>query len=118
MLVDGFIVWDGRVNVFGEFSRNDVYVKDWPLMQFTGLMDKNGKEIYEGDVLKHYGGSPKIPDRQYVVEWHEKVTGVLLVDKSKTMQQTWWRDGSWLWRVSKHLEIIGNIYQHPELLRP
>jgi uncharacterized phage protein (TIGR01671 family) len=64
------------------------------LMQFTGLLDKNGKEIFEGDILSHrYYSKPVIC---------EFVDGSLIFgDISK---------------YDKSLEVIGNIYENPELL--
>ena len=66
------------------------------LMQFTGLKDKNGKEIYEGDIVKYYNASVKS------VEWYQ--------------------GGFYLSGVSHNpidendVEVIGNIYENPELL--
>jgi uncharacterized phage protein (TIGR01671 family) len=84
-------------------------------MQYTGLKDKHGKDIYEGDVIRHFGEG-EITDKDYVVEWRVKFTGFILSNKKMNEQQLNWRDGSWLWRVSKHLSIVGNIYENPELL--
>jgi hypothetical protein len=72
------------------------------LMQYTGLKDKNGKEIFEGDILTN----------------------------GKFNCQIYWENGQWRWQrldandslyiyllVNKNkVEIIGNIYENPELL--
>ena len=65
------------------------------LMQFTGLKDSAGKEIYEGDILNSGGWINQ-------VEWCE--------DHSQ-----WWC-GDHVLTELRNLEIIGNIYQNPELL--
>ena len=68
-------------------------------LQFTGLKDKNGKEIYEGDIL-----FDEINDEKLLVEW----------DKSGC-----WKIGRvWACNYSANGadEIIGNIYENPELL--
>ena len=76
--------------------------KDIELMQYTGLKDKNNKEIYEGDIF--HIGSKKI---LYVVEW---------IDCGLKGKQI--RNGSWIgldfWK--KDIEILGNIYENPELI--
>lgn len=64
---------------------------DDELMQFTGLLDRNGREIYEGDVVK---GDENI--NNWTVEWDSA--------------------GYWNCMRVPEIEIIGNIYEHPELI--
>ena len=80
-------------------------LKNYILMQSTGLTDKNGKEIFEGDVVKmaknvyseptyyevvrHRGGAYRLDSKQYGCE---------------------------LWLRHTDCEIAGNIYENPELL--
>jgi len=75
--------------------------------QFTGLYDKNGKEIYEGDILKTWYGTG-------VVKFFN---GCFYVDGA----QKWLTDEEWTDLLcsfgSEELEVIGNIYDNPELLK-
>lgn len=70
-------------------------------MQFTGLTDKNSKEIYEGDVVKHGNeiGFVEFDIGKFYVHWVNK---------------TWLTDEIHV--LAQHIEIIGNIYENPELL--
>ncbi len=88
------------------------------LMQYTGLKDKNGKEIYEGDILSGWRKGSN-SDRGYtgVVFWQIEQAGYmircgkyLLEILSLAMEG----DGEET-RLSS-FEIIGNIYEHPHLL--
>jgi uncharacterized phage protein (TIGR01671 family) len=80
------------------------------IMQYTGLKDKNGKEIYEGDILNNIE-AVDIAWRQ-VVEFE---TGAFWrKDISKGDDSQWEFDG---WEtVGEDWEVIGNIYENPELL--
>ena len=81
---------------------------DGDLLQFTGLLDINGKEIFEGDIVrfwanpKDYGGY-KGHDYIASVEWDEFSVGFIL------------SDGHGLGDF-EFLQVVGNIYQNPELL--
>ena len=74
------------------------------LMQFTGLKDKNGKEIYEGDILSSW-------DTNFEVTFNNSVYWVKGISKLKAFM---------LYDFMKQEghEIIGNIYENPELLTP
>ncbi|MEA0564569.1 YopX family protein [Lysinibacillus irui] len=91
------------------------------LMQYTGLKDKNGKEIYEGDIVKTH-------DQNNVIEYehgsflvkglhadeYERTYSVLyhyLVDATIPDMPHSRFDG-----VTTTLEVIGNMYENPELL--
>ena len=85
-----------------------VYNDDYILMQFTGLIDKNGKEVYEGDIVIH--DSEKI-----VVSY-----GIQSVDAFEGAGFNLWSFyGEKLggFRLQSEIEIIGNIFENPELLK-
>ena len=81
--------------------------KDYILMQYTGLKDKNGKEIYEGDVVIALFYEEKEPFK-YTIEWVN--AGFRLCKEPHS--------GYPLDIHGLHdIEIIGNIYENPELLK-
>lgn len=78
-----------------------------PLMQYTGLKDKNSKEIYEGDIYKLYqfcgqdfDGDDKYLVKKYVVKYAKGVCSI----------------GFNFLSHHSNIEVIGNIYENPELL--
>jgi YopX protein len=80
--------------------------KPYTLMQFTGLKDKNGKEIYEGDIVRRQweGQNDTHHEEIYEVYW---ANGYYLKPQPKAHPS----------HVSSDVEVIGNIYENPELLK-
>jgi len=115
---------DGSVYHFEDFfmpPQGDYH--DWVLMQFTGLQDKNGVDIYEGDIVKiHYVGSPVVGSVEFYQKhdyedgkWALRTAGWILADfKRKTGKEAC--EMGWHFSIEELREVIGNIYQNPELL--
>jgi uncharacterized phage protein (TIGR01671 family) len=80
--------------------------KKW-LMQYTGLKDKNGTEIYEGDVveLKAENGCCNMLGK---IIYDNYDLAFELIDEEGNQEA--------LWYAEQELEVIGNIYKNPELL--
>nr|WP_289038236.1 YopX family protein [uncultured Allobacillus sp.] len=101
-----------------DIVRNSSYFIDalngkYPLMQYTGLKDKNGTEIYEGDVITY-------PDATNVGEgdWWEFVNkGIVKYDEHSISYYFTKRDSVDMEDIDfDEIEVIGNIYENPELL--
>ena len=104
---------------------------DRPLMLFTGLYDKNGNEIFDGDILKCESVLTRIIDMSivpnsehinyYLVEWNsEKQKNCWQLTTIKTTRHENFglnnKTTSFLHTITDKSEIIGNKYENPELL--
>jgi uncharacterized phage protein (TIGR01671 family) len=108
-----FRAWDGEKMVSPDYidrkgvahwKENSIPTYSNNVMQFTGLEDKNGTPIYEGDIVKtKYYGEDKI----VAVE----------IDEEGVFPFSWFRDIEWNgFTYSGNAEVIGNQFENPELL--
>ena|SRR5690625_1009634 len=86
------------------FACEGYLAENLKIMQYTGLKDKNGREIYEGDIVKY----PHIVSAKS--NWEVSFRGGSFVIKQKYL-------GISLHELAhkNNLEVIGNIYENPEL---
>ena len=96
---------------FGDFEVRLKIGTDIELMQYTGLKDRNGKEIYEGDVLNASEAAPRgdghYDDVVHVVDWCDE-QGCFMAKESD-------RINDWCFLNDYDFEVIGNIYETPDL---
>lgn len=84
-------------------------------MQFTGLLDRLGKEIYEGDIVKMYIFDNSLIPLEIItsVSFYEGTFTVIKMNEEPLSL----RDSIFLSNKTKQgIEIIGNVYSNPELL--
>ena len=110
-----FRVWDNVDYMSKPFTLQSLmdanrteFTSDCIVMQYTGLKDRNGKEIYEGDIIhSDCLGEKKVCP----VQWQEH--GFWMADYIDA-EGTW--HGGW-WPKPEYMEVIGNIHENPELLK-
>lgn len=113
----GYLIADGEqafiINEVVEANEQYITIESWcpvdpkTIGQSTGLKDKNGNEIFEKDILDYNG-------RKVIVKWHGSYAGFIyeFVDELQN-RTTEWKP---LYLSYYHFEIIGNLFENPELL--
>ena len=123
-----FRVWDKKLQILGtvsnidfEFEEVTFYIddeeeldvsqtfKDVEIMQSTGLFDKNGKEIFEGDIIDV---GTRIPFLNKI-QRDEETAYLKLVPLDKRWTESYFTN----FEDKSRYEVVGNIYENKELLR-
>jgi len=104
-VLDTITVWD-KLEVHGI----EMDAKHFVLLQYTGLKGKNGKEIYEGDIVRCYS-STKCP---HEIIFLDEVPGSAIIGGMPGFYLSGLKEG-YSWGGKE--ELIGNIYKNPELVK-
>lgn len=81
--------------------------EDVELMQSTGLLDKNGQEIFVKDIVDYKG-------RKAIVKWHGSYASFIYIFVDELQKRV--ADWKPLYLSYYRFEVVGNVYQNPELL--
>ena len=130
--VDGYYVGDNTIIAYNEVVYDMGFIDTSPchdcypgsIGQFTGLYDKNGKEIYEGDILRgnEYPFNCDGVDNYFAeIVWADNVCGFYrLTHKNPNSTVRGISHGNWEQLDEddiKSFEVIGNIHDNPEILK-
>lgn len=97
--------------LFIHYGIDEIFIgEDYPVMQFAGLWDKRGVEIYEGDIVRAETHEPEYYEIKFLsgafCATHPSIHGYP-IDINHFYPS-----------VGCQIEVVGNIYQHPHLIKP
>ena len=108
-----YLFLDSTGKVIGYTVKGDTYTIDKvELVEYTGLKDKNGKEIYEGDIVTGYTSYENDNDKR---EWTVNKPASIYWDEEFCAFYPFYLNARWRCDVVD-IEVIGNRYENPELL--
>lgn len=102
MIFDGYYGSGIFIDLEGTIQWDEVPTERIVLMQFTGLLDKNGKEIYEGDILEYF-------KKYFPVVFEDTWISPFKAGDNCGCCES----GS----IPSEYEVVGNIYENPKLLK-
>ena len=91
----------GNIIISTQYGNQSIPPLQYDLMQYTGLKDKNGVEIYQGDLLHN----PHDKNYCYAIVWNEDKAGFGLGTDDENLKP---------YQVHEFWEVIGNIYENPD----
>lgn len=104
--VYGFLADEDYINDIDSIDLSSIEVDIDTVGQFTGLFDKNGKEIYEGDIIKGFDITIEV--------WYSEDRACFIAEMKEPQNDMVDILGGY---DTQRMEIIGNIYDNPDFIK-